>query len=58
MNYSFSDNFKNLAPSALREILKNAGDPSIIAFAAGNPNAASFPLEEIRRLSADILEKN
>ena len=58
MNYSFSDNFKNLAPSAIREILKNAGDPSIIAFAAGNPNAASFPLEDIRRLSADILSSS
>ncbi len=55
MNYAFSDNFKSLAPSAIREILKNAGDPSIIAFAAGNPNAASFPLADIRRLTADIL---
>lgn len=56
MNYDFSDNFKSLAPSAIREILKNAGDPSIIAFAAGNPNAASFPLSDIRRLCAEILE--
>ncbi len=55
MNYTFSDNFASLAPSAIREILKNASDPSIIAFAAGNPNAASFPLDDIRRLCADIL---
>ena len=58
MEYTFSDNFRNLAPSAIREILKNSGDPSIIAFAAGNPNAASFPLEDIKRLSADILAGN
>ncbi len=58
MNYTFSDNFRNLAPSAIREILKHASDPSIIAFAAGNPNAASFPLNDIRRLSADILAES
>ncbi len=58
MDYRFSDNFENLAPSAIREILKNASDPSIIAFAAGNPNARSFPLDDIRRLTADILEHN
>lgn len=56
MDYRFSSSFANLAPSAIREILKNAGDPSVIAFAAGNPNAASFPLHDIRRLVSDILE--
>ena len=56
MDYRFSSAFANLAPSAIREILKNAGDPAVIAFAAGNPNAASFPLRDIRRLTADILE--
>lgn len=55
MNYTFSDNFRNLAPSAIREILKHSSDPSVIAFAAGNPNAASFPLADIQRLSAEIL---
>ncbi len=56
MDYRFSSAFANLAPSAIREILKNAGDPSVIAFAAGNPNAASFPLHDIRLLVSDILE--
>ena len=56
MDYRFSSAFANLAPSAIREILKNAGDPSVIAFAAGNPNAASFPLQDIRQLTSDILE--
>ena len=58
MDYRFSSAFANLAPSAIREILKNAGDPSVIAFAAGNPNAASFPLDDIRQLTADILDRN
>ena len=57
MDYRFSSAFANLAPSAIREILKNAGDPSVIAFAAGNPNAASFPLDDIRQLVADILDR-
>ena len=56
MEYRISDNLAALKPSAIREILKNAGDPSIIAFAAGNPNSASFPLSDIRRLCAEILE--
>ncbi len=53
MQYRFSRGFSALAPSAIREILKNS-DPNTIAFSAGNPNALSFPIEELARLSADI----
>ena len=58
MEYRFSDKLAGLRPSAIREIFKSLSDPEIISFAAGNPAAESFPIEEIRTLSADILEKN
>ncbi len=58
MKYTFSDKISNLKPSAIREILKMTSDPNIISFAAGNPAPDAFPVEEIRRITADILEKN
>lgn len=55
MEYRISDKLKNLAPSAIREIFKSLTDPEIIAFAAGNPAAESFPVDFIRRASAEVL---
>lgn len=57
MEYKFSDKLASLRPSAIREIFKSLSDPSVISFAAGNPAAESFPIADIRRLSADILER-
>lgn len=56
MNYKFSDKVMNLKPSAIREILKMTGDPNIISFAAGNPAPDAFPVDEIRRITKDILD--
>ena len=58
MNYTFSDKVSGLKPSAISEILKATADPSIIAFAAGNPAPDAFPVEEIKKITMDILEKN
>ncbi len=58
MNYTFSDKISGLKPSAIREILKMTSDPSIISFAAGNPAPDAFPVDDIRRITADILDKN
>lgn len=57
MEYRFSDKLASLRPSAIREIFKSLATPGIISFAAGNPAAESFPIADIRRLSADILER-
>ena len=57
MNYTFSDKISNLKPSAIREILKMTADPSIISFSAGNPAPDAFPVEEIRRITSEILDK-
>ena len=53
--YTFSDNLANMKPSAIREILKRTADPSIIPFSAGNPAAEAFPVEDVRRITAQVL---
>lgn len=56
MDYYFSKRISGLQPSAIREILKATQDPAIIPFAAGNPDAAAFPVDEVKKLSAEIFE--
>ncbi|MBR2460330.1 MAG: PLP-dependent aminotransferase family protein [Clostridia bacterium] len=55
MEYRISNKLANLAPSAIREIFKSLTDPEIIAFAAGNPAAESFPVDFIRNAAAEVL---
>ncbi|MGI5892191.1 MAG: PLP-dependent aminotransferase family protein [Bacillota bacterium] len=54
MEYIFSNKIKSLKPSSIREILKNSSAPGIIALAAGNPAAESFPLLEMEKISQSI----
>lgn len=54
MNISFSDRIKSLAPSAIREILKETQSADVISFAAGNPGAESFPVKEMAEISSEI----
>ena len=56
MEYYFSKRISGLQPSAIREILKATQDPQVIPFAAGNPDTAAFPVEEVKKLSAEIFE--
>jgi len=58
MEYNISDKLKVMKPSAIREIFKSLTDPRIIAFAAGNPAAESFPAKEFALLAQEILEKD
>ena len=58
MGISVSEKFANMKPSATREILKAISDPSVIAFAGGSPAVDAFPCEEVKRVSAEILEEN
>lgn len=57
MEYTFSKRISSLQPSAIREILKATADPSVIPFAAGNPDAAAFPVEEVRAISKRIFKE-
>lgn len=54
MNYVFSDRISSLKPSAIREILKATSDPTVIPFAAGNPDSEAFPVDEVREISQKI----
>ncbi len=58
MQYTFSKFFASLAPSAIREILKNTGGPDTIAFAAGNPAPESFPNRAMAEIVQDVLINN
>lgn len=54
----FSDKITPVKPSAIREIFKVLGDPSIISLAGGNPDPETFPVEEFNRLSASLFSEN
>lgn len=58
MSYSVSNKFASMKPSATREILKVTSDPSFIAFAGGSPAVDAFPCDEVKSLTAKILEEN
>ncbi len=58
MDYYFSKRISELQPSAIREILKATQDPSIIPFAAGNPDVATFPIDAVKKISAEIFESS
>lgn len=58
MSYSISNSFAALKPSATREILKATSDPNVIAFAGGSPAVEAFPCEEVKKLTAEILDEN
>lgn len=56
--YSLSKKYAGLKPSAVREILKATSEPGMIAFAGGSPATEAFPCEEVKKISAEILEEN
>lgn len=58
MEFTFSNKISSLQPSAIREILKATSDPEIIPLAAGNPAPDAFPVDEVRIIAKDILDKN
>ena len=59
MDYSrfFSDDVPSFMRSPVREIFKKVDLASIYSFAGGYPDAATFPIDDIRRISAQVLEK-
>ena len=59
MNYTdcFSSDVPSFLRSPVREIFKRVDLSAIYSFAGGYPDAATFPLDDIRRLSAEVLSK-
>lgn len=58
MTYEFSNRMASLQPSLVREILKATSDPEVIPFAAGNPAPNAFPVDDVRRITAEILDQH
>ena len=59
MEYSqfFSEDVGSFMRSPVREIFKKVDLASIYSFAGGYPDAATFPIDDIRRISAQVLER-
>ena len=53
----FSGDVGSFMRSPVREIFKKVDLASIYSFAGGYPDAATFPIDDIRRISAQVLEK-
>lgn len=57
MEYTFSDGLRDLQPSAIREIMKYASVPGVVALSAGNPAPEAFPVEAIAAISEKLLRE-
>lgn len=53
----FSDTANNMKRSAIREILKLTQRPNMISFAGGLPSPESFPIEAMKEIVIEVLEK-
>ena len=53
----FSDDVGSFMRSPVREIFKKVDLSAIYSFAGGYPDAATFPIDDIRRISAQVLER-
>jgi len=51
-----SSNAKNMRRSAIRDLLSVANRPEVISFAGGFPNAATFPIEDLKVIMQEVLE--
>ena len=53
----FSDDVPSFMRSPVREIFRVVDLSAIYSFAGGYPDAATYPVEDIKRISAHVLEK-
>ncbi len=54
----YSTNIKGMKKSAIRELLKLTQRPDIISFAGGLPAPESFPIEQLKEISCEVLEQD
>lgn len=57
MDLKFSNRMKKMQASEIRELLKLTAKPEIISFAGGLPAPELFPVEEIAKVSHDLVLK-
>ncbi len=53
----FSINSKRMKKSVIRELLKLTAKPEIISFAGGLPSPESFPIQEVKEVVNEMLDK-
>ena len=58
INHFLSDSGKSMKRSAIREILKHLQKPGMISFAGGLPAPETFPVNDLKEIAIEILEKN
>ncbi len=54
----FSVSSQQMKKSAIREILKLTQKPEMISFAGGLPSPDSFPIDDIKKITAEVLEQD
>lgn len=54
----YSTSIKGMKKSAIRELLKLTQRPEIISFAGGLPAPESFPIEQLKEISSEVLEND
>ncbi|MFA7057580.1 MAG: PLP-dependent aminotransferase family protein [Candidatus Cloacimonadales bacterium] len=58
LDAALSTNIKRMKRSAIRELLKLVNNPDIISFAGGLPAPESFPIEQLKEITMDVLTKD
>ncbi|MDZ4182632.1 MAG: PLP-dependent aminotransferase family protein [Candidatus Cloacimonadaceae bacterium] len=56
LNDILSTNVKGMKRSAIRELLKLLGRPGLISFSGGFPAPSTFPIEELKEITHEVLE--
>jgi 2-aminoadipate transaminase len=49
---------KNMKRSAIREILKLLSKPGMISFAGGLPAPQTFPIDDLKEIAVEVLQKD
>jgi len=58
LEQAFSVTIKSMKKSAIRELLKLTQKPEIISFAGGLPAPETFPIEQLKTITTEILDTN
>lgn len=58
IDHFFSRSAKSMKRSAIREILKLLQRPGMISFAGGLPAPETFPIDDLKKIAVEVLEKD
>ncbi|MDP2892446.1 MAG: aminotransferase, partial [Bacillota bacterium] len=58
MEKRYAKRMEGLTGNVIRDIFKLIEMPEIISFAGGNPSPGTFPVEDVKNISAEILERD